>query len=111
MLEPALKEQLKGIFAGLEADFTFDISVSASHESRAELLELLSDVAECSDHITCMVNEGSGLKFTIGKNGKPTGITFRAIPNGHEFTSLLLAILNLDGKGKNFPDEDRKSVV
>ena len=43
MLEPALKEQLKGIFAGLEADFTFDISVSASHESRAELLELLSD--------------------------------------------------------------------
>ena len=41
MLEPALKEQLKGIFAGLEADFTFDISVSASHESRAELLELL----------------------------------------------------------------------
>ena len=37
MLEPALKEQLKGIFAGLEADFTFDISVSASHESRAEL--------------------------------------------------------------------------
>ena len=105
MLEPALKEQLKGIFAGLEADFTFDISVSASHESRAELLELLSDVAECSDHITCMVNEGSGLKFTIGKNGKPTGITFRAIPNGHEFTSLLLAILNLDGKGKNFPDE------
>ena len=35
----------------------------------------------------------------------PTEITFRAIPNGHEFTSLLLAILNLDGKGKNFPDE------
>ena len=105
MLEPALKEQLKGIFAGLEADFTFDISVSASHESRAELLELLSDVAECSDHITCMVNEGSGLKFTIGKNGKPTEITFRAIPNGHEFTSLLLAVLNCDGKGKNIPDE------
>ena len=105
MLEPALKEQLKGIFAGLEADFTFDISVSASHESSAELLELLSDVAECSDHITCMVNEGSGLKFTIGKNGKPTGIIFRAIPNGHEFTSLLLAILNLDGKGQPQPEQ------
>ena len=87
------------------SDFTLDISVSASHESRAELLELLSDVAECSDHITCMVNEGSGLKFTIGKNGKTTEITFRAIPNGHEITSLLLAILNLDGNGKNFPDE------
>ena len=105
MLEPALKEQLKGIFAGLEADFTFDISVSASHESRAGLPELLEDVAECSTHITCVVYDGSGLKFVIWKNWHPTGITFRAIPNGHEFTSLLLAILNLDGKGKNFPDE------
>ena len=27
------------------------------------------------------------------------------VPNGHEFTSLLLAILNSDGKGKNLPDE------
>ena len=105
MLESALKEQLKGIFAGLEANFTFDISVSSSHENRTELVELLGDVANCSDHITCVVNEGSGLKFALLKNGDRTGITFRGIPNGHEFTSLLLAILNLDGKGKNFPDE------
>ena len=105
MLESALKEQLKGIFAGLEANFTFDISVSSSHENRTELVELLGDVADCSDHITCVVNEGSGLKFALLKNGDRTGITFRGIPNGHEFTSLLLAILNLDGKGKNFPDE------
>ena len=105
MLESALKEQLKGIFAGLEANFTFDISVSSSHENKTELLELLGDVADCSDHITCVVNEGNALKFTLLKNGDRIGITFRGIPNGHEFTSLLLAILNLDGKGKNFPDE------
>lgn len=105
MLDSALKEQLKGVFAGLEAEFTFNISVSANHESRTELLELLGDVADCSDHITCQVNEGDSLLFTLLKNGVQTGITFRGIPNGHEFTSLLLAILNLDGKGKNFPDE------
>ena len=46
MLESALKEQLKGIFAGLEANFTFDISVSSSHENKTELLELLGDVAD-----------------------------------------------------------------
>lgn len=105
MLDSALKEQLKGIFAGLGANFTFDINVSSQHENRNELLELLEDVAACSDHLTCAVNEGDGLEFTILKNGARTGITFRGIPNGHEFTSLLLAILNLDGKGKNFPDE------
>ena len=52
MLESALKEQLKGVFAGLEANFTFDISVSSSHENRTELVELLGDVANCSDHYT-----------------------------------------------------------
>lgn len=105
MLEPALKEQLKGIFAGLEADYTLDIYVSPGHESRSELLELLADVADCTSHISCRVNDGEQLRFTLLKDGKQTGITFRGIPNGHEFTSLLLAILNLDGKGKNFPDE------
>ncbi|NTW90948.1 MAG: alkyl hydroperoxide reductase subunit F, partial [Erysipelotrichaceae bacterium] len=39
------------------------------------------------------------------KNDQPSGVIFRAIPNGHEFTTLLLAVLNLDGIGKNLPDE------
>lgn len=33
MLDLTLKEQLKGIFAALEADFTFDINVSSQHEN------------------------------------------------------------------------------
>ena len=45
------------------------------------------------------------LEFCLLKTGKETGVKFRGIPNGHEFTSLLLAILNADGKGKNLPDE------
>ena len=106
MLEPALKDQLRGIFAGLESEYTLQIVVSPQHESRGELLELLDDLASCSSHITCVVSEGEALSFTLVKNGNRTGITFRGVPNGHEFTSLLLAILNLDGKGKNFPDEN-----
>ena len=45
------------------------------------------------------------LSFSLLKEGQPVGISFRGIPNGHEFTSLLLAVLNADGKGKNLPDE------
>lgn len=105
MLESALKEQLKNIFSGLEGNYTFDIQVSTGHESRAELLDLLGDVASCSDHLSTKVSEGERLEFTLLKNGVSTGICFRGVPNGHEFTSLLLAILNADGKGKNFPDE------
>lgn len=105
MLETALKEQLKSIFSALEANFTFEIYASSQHANRSELLELLQDVASCSEHIDCQVKEGENLEFTLWKNEEKTGIKFRGIPNGHEFTSLLLAILNLDGKGKNFPDE------
>lgn len=105
MLDVALKDQLKGIFAGLEASFTFDVCVSDSHENKQELLELLGDVVSCSSKLSMDVNAGESLEFGLLKNGEKTGISFRGVPNGHEFTSLLLAILNSDGKGKNFPDE------
>ena len=105
MLEETLKEQLRNIFAGLEAKYTFDITVSSLYENRKELLELLQDVADCSDHIGLQIKEGEGLAFVLLKNGEDTGIRFRGIPNGHEFTSLLMAILNSDGKGKNIPDK------
>jgi alkyl hydroperoxide reductase, F subunit len=111
MLDVAMKNQLAGIFSGLAGNYTFDIRVSPQHESKDELLELLNDVASCSDKISCQVNDGEGLQFTLVKDGKPTGIKFRAVPNGHEFTSLLLAILNSDGKGKNIPDESIQNRV
>ncbi len=111
MLDSTLKEQLVSIFAGLEAEYLLDISVSPGHESRSELLELLNDVAECSPRISCRVTDGEGLSFSLLKNGTPTGISFRAVPNGHEFSSLLLAILNCDGKGKNLPDENTGNRV
>ncbi|GHT51132.1 alkyl hydroperoxide reductase subunit F [Bacteroidia bacterium] len=104
MLDSNLKEQLKTIFADLQANYVLDISVDPQHESRTELLELLSDVADSSDKITCRVKDGEALEFSLLKNGNDTRIKFRGIPNGHEFTSLLLAILNADGKGKNIPD-------
>lgn len=105
MLDSSLKEQLRTVFADLKAQYTFDILVSDQHESRNELLEMLSDVASCSDKLSCKVNDGNGLEFSILKEGEKTGVKFRGIPNGHEFTSLLLAILNSDGKGKNIPDD------
>lgn len=105
MLDSSMKNQLSGIFSGLTNEYTFDVRVSPEHESRDELLALLNDVASCSDKIGVQVADGEELEFSLLENGEVTGIKFRAVPNGHEFTSLLLAILNSDGKGKNIPDE------
>lgn len=105
ILEQAMKEQLKDIFAALTSRYTFDIHVANNHSCRTELLELLNEVAECSEKLSCRTSEGNGLLFNLLKDDVETGISFRGIPNGHEFTSLLLAILNADGKGKNLPDD------
>lgn len=105
MLDSSLKQQLITVFADLKSQYTFDIYVSDAHESRNELIELLNDVAFSSDKLSVKINNGTGLEFLLLKDGEKTGIKFRGIPNGHEFTSLLLAVLNSDGKGKNFPDE------
>jgi alkyl hydroperoxide reductase subunit F len=105
MLDSAFKEQLKSIFARLEANYILDISVLPGHESKGELLELVQALGEASERITYRVQDGAGLEFALLKNGAETGIRFRGVPNGHEFTSLLLAILNSDGQGKNIPDE------
>ena len=105
MLDIELKEQVKSIFLSLTSSYIFDIYVSDNHESRQELIDLLEDTASCSDKIACKVHKGEGLEFLLLKDGNRTGIKFRMVPNGHEFSTLLLAILNCDGKGKNFPDE------
>ncbi|MDR1762859.1 MAG: alkyl hydroperoxide reductase subunit F [Dysgonamonadaceae bacterium] len=105
MLDDAFKQQLKGIFADLKADFVLAAKAAPTHENRSELMELLGEVAECSDHIALTAADGGTLEFSLLKNGENTGVAFRGVPGGHEFTSLLMAILNSDGKGKNIPDE------
>ena len=105
MLEQALKDQIQSLFVNLKSNFTFEITLSPDSAINEELIALLQDVASCSEKINITTQSGEALNFTILKNGEPSSIRFRAIPNGHEFSTLLLAILNMDGIGKNIPDE------
>lgn len=105
MLDTSLITQLKEIFSGLNQQFTLKISISENHPKRETLVELLNDVASTSEKISVEITSGNALLFELLKNGNETGVSFRAIPSGHEFSSLLLAILNADGKGKNLPDD------
>lgn len=107
MLDTSILDQVRGIFATLDAQYTLDTVCSTSREESRDMIAFLNDFASTSGHLTVSHTETNGntLEFSISKDGKPTGIKFRGIPNGHEFTSLLLAILNADGKGKNLPDD------
>lgn len=105
MLDQTFKDQIKAYFSGLKSNYVFQITAAVSHPAREEMIELISDVADCSENIGVVVSEGSGLSLGIQKDGILSSFTFRAVPNGHEFTSLLLAVLNQEGIGKNLPDE------
>lgn len=80
MLDSSMRNQLSGIFSGLTNEYIFDIQVSPEHESRKELLELLNDVASCSDKITVQVADGEGLGFSLLKNGEKPVLNSGAFP-------------------------------
>lgn len=105
MIDQDLKDQLKPVFASLEHSIELVYDQSA-HENQAELLAMLEGLTDTSPHLKARSSGVTGPvpAFRIERSGKPTGISFRGIPGGHEFTSLVLAILNADGKGK-MPDE------
>ncbi|MGL4852509.1 MAG: FAD-dependent oxidoreductase, partial [Phocaeicola sp.] len=106
MIDHNLLEQVGTLFQGLESHYIFRITYHSSFAEAAELIEFLSEVSSCSENIVCetILSEDLILQFSLIKQGKETGIIFRGIPSGHEFSSLILAVLNADGKGKNLPD-------
>ena len=103
-LDQNILEQLRGIFAQLEQSYTLLVENDGSPKG-AELLTLARDFASTSERLSYEERPGATLRLSLLRGSEPTGISFRAIPGGHEFTSLILAVLNADGKGKNLPEE------
>jgi alkyl hydroperoxide reductase subunit F len=113
MLDPSIVAQLVSLFADLETELTLALAPS-DHPKQAELRAMLEAVAGASPriHVVETANptdgaaasaESAGVRFEILKDGVPTGVVFRAVPGGHEFSSLVLALLHAAGRGK-LPD-------
>lgn len=113
MLDKDIIEQLKSIFGNLKSDIVFLLQQSDNAAQSSEMKSFLDDVASTSPHLSVVESndKAEAPTFEIVKNGQPTGVKFCGIPNGHEFTTLLLAILNSDGQGKNLPDETLASRI
>ncbi|QBG49118.1 alkyl hydroperoxide reductase subunit F [Verrucomicrobia bacterium S94] len=109
MLEQAVKDQLKTVYADLKSTYRLRVSAKG-HPAEKELLEMLHDVASTSDRISVVEQDSEGLQFQIERDGDILPIIIRGIPGGHEFTTLILAILNADGKGKQPDDGIRKRI-
>ena len=98
MLDTNIKTQLKAYLEKLQRPIelvaSFDDS-AAAHEMRG----LLTDIAELSDKVSLRTDGNAELRpsFAVGQPGEAPRITFAGIPMGHEFTSLILALLQTGG--------------
>ena len=94
MLDATLKTQLQAYLHNLRSPITLIATLDDSAKS-AELRALLLDIASLSDKVTVddTGTDARAPSFLIAKQGETRGVRFAAIPLGHEFTSLVLALL------------------
>ena len=97
MLDAHLKTQLKAYLERLVLPIELVASLDDGDKSR-ELGALLEDIASLSDKITVVRgDDGRKPSFAITRAGTDVAVRFAGIPVGHEFTSLVLALLQVGG--------------
>ena len=99
MLEDDLKTQLKAYLERLQRPVVLVASVDDGTKS-AEMLELLEDIRALSDKVTIEVSRDDAHRkpsFAITSPGHDIDLRFAGLPMGHEFTSLVLALLQVGG--------------
>jgi len=98
MLDTNLKTQLKAYLEKVTQPFEIVASLDDGEKSQ-ELLSLLQDIAGLSDKITLKTGGDDARKpsFSLNRIGGNISLRFAGIPMGHEFTSLVLALLQVGG--------------
>ncbi|HWI80652.1 alkyl hydroperoxide reductase subunit F [Ramlibacter sp.] len=99
MLDANLKAQLAAYLERMTQPVEIVASLDDSPAS-AELQALLKDVAEASPRVTITETRGGPQRtpsFSVNRPGAADGPRFAGLPMGHEFTSLVLALLQVGG--------------
>ncbi len=98
MLDNTIKTQLKAYLERLQQPIELVASLDTSDKAK-EMGELLDDIATLSDKVSVRNDSGDARKpsFAVARPGVAPRITFAGIPMGHEFTSLVLALLQTGG--------------
>ncbi len=98
LLDQDIKEQLSQYLQLMEGDVLIKVSAGSDTIS-SDMIALVDEIASMSPMITI---EKTTLprtpSFSINRPGVDSGITFAGIPLGHEFNSLVLALLQVSGR-------------
>ncbi|WML41777.1 alkyl hydroperoxide reductase subunit F [Neobacillus sp. OS1-2] len=107
ILDADIKAQLAQYLQLMEGDVLLKISTGSDDVSR-DMVALVDELATMSSRIKV---EHAPLQktpsFSVNRIGEDTGVTFAGVPLGHEFTSLVLALLQVSGRA---PKVDQKVI-
>jgi len=98
MLDADLKTQLQAYLEKVVHPIELVASLDNGEKSQ-ELKGLLEDIASLSTQVSARYDGNDARKpsFAINRVGTDVGVRFAGIPMGHEFTSLVLALLQVGG--------------
>src|SRR5687768_10288214 len=98
LLDAEMKAQLGAYLERLVTPVEVTAHVDDSAESR-DMLSLLADIASLTPKVSVRETRGGARSpaFTLARPGEPARVTFAGLPMGHEFTSLVLALLQVGG--------------
>jgi NADH-dependent peroxiredoxin subunit F len=107
LLDADIKAQLSQYLQLMEGDILLKVSAGTDDVSR-DMLLLIDELATMSNNIKVEKTELERTpSFSVNRIGEDTGVTFAGIPLGHEFTSLVLALLQVSGRA---PKVDQKVI-
>lgn len=109
MLDDNLKTQLRAYMERLVDPIELVAYVDDSDNSQ-KMLALLNDIAPLSDKISLRQADDAAVRkptFAINRVGEDNGVHFAGLPMGHEFTSLVLALLQVSG----YPPKVEQEVI
>ena len=98
MLDNNLKAALQGYLQNLKTPVELALATDNSEKGQ-ELKALAADIASLSDKIVLTENQAASRvpSMEVRSQAKDSVITFAGVPMGHEFTSLVLALLHSGG--------------
>ncbi|OOR12537.1 alkyl hydroperoxide reductase subunit F [Bacillus cereus] len=98
ILDADIKTQLSQYLQLMENDILLKVSAGDDNVSK-DMLSLVDELATMSSKITVEKIELERTpSFSVNRPGEDTGVVFAGIPLGHEFTSLVLALLQVSGR-------------
>ncbi len=113
MITSEILEAVRAYTENMNVPVTFVLQ-TGDHDKRDELVEFLTQLCSASDMLNLEERDAgyrSPITFSLKAGDQDTGIAFSGIPGGHEFNSLILAVLQASGTDIKLDDSLKQMIA